>query len=78
MAELGVYVAPAKAGAYEEMTLANLIHENLDAVKAVVSAVKDIDFNFFGLNLSLTPQWNFFSQVNWSDSASWGPALGSS
>jgi YidC/Oxa1 family membrane protein insertase len=76
LAELGVYVAPAKAGAYEEMTLANLIHENLDAVKAVVSAVKDIDFNFFGLNLSLTPQWNFFSQVNWSDSASWGPALG--
>jgi YidC/Oxa1 family membrane protein insertase len=76
LVELGVYVIPDKAGAYEEMKLANLIHENFDAVKSVVSAVKDIDFNFLGLNLSATPQWNFFTQVDWSASASWGPALG--
>lgn len=76
LVEIGAYVAPAKADAYMELTLANLVHENFDAVKSVVPNVKNIDFSFLGLNLSAKPQWNFFTQVDWQDPASWMPALG--
>jgi len=76
LVEIGAYVTPAKTDAYAELTLANLIHENFEAVKSVVPNVKDIDFGFLGLNLSAKPQWNFFTQVDWQDSASWLPALG--
>lgn len=39
----------------QELHLAQIIHENLSAVQAVVPNVKDIDFSFFGLNLSVVP-----------------------
>ena len=36
----------------------------------------NIDFSFLGLNLGDQPQWNFFFDTDWSDSAVWLPALG--
>ena len=36
----------------------------------------NIDFSFLGLNLGDQPQWNFFFNTDWSDSAVWLPALG--
>lgn len=74
--QLGKYVTPATQGAYEEITIANLIHENFSAVQSVVPDVLDINYNFLGMNLGSTPQWNFFMNTDWGDVAVWLPALG--
>ena len=76
LVDLGKYVAPARAGAFDELTLANLVHENFSAVQAAVPQIKDIDFSFLGMNLSQVPQWNFFLHIGWADTALWLPALG--
>jgi len=76
LVKLGAYVVPEKTDAYAELTIANLIHENYETIRALVPNVKDIDFSFIGLNLSQRPQWNFFSSVDWSNAEEWGPALG--
>ena len=73
---MGQYTIPEKADAYAEMTLANLIHENFAEMQGVVAGLKDLDFNFIGLNLSSRPQWNFFAKVDWSNVQDWGPELG--
>ena len=75
---LGLYTIPAKKDAYVEITLANVIHENVgqlsDLFKNIPHLV-DINFHFLGMNLGQRPQWNFFTKVDWSQTASWLPAL---
>lgn len=73
---LGVYTIPEKADAYYEIELAELIHENFEAIKAVVADVMSLDYSFLGMNLGDKPQWNFFMNVDWSNTAEWLPALG--
>lgn len=79
----GLYTAPAKADAYIEIKLADLLHQNWDAGVAQlqsagidISKLFDIDFHFLGLNLGDQPQWNFFAHTDWSDAHIWLPALG--
>ena len=72
LSDMGLYTVPAKADAYVEMTLANVLHENFSAVVssgAVASfadKLKDIDFNFLGLNLTMRPKvffWNYADTI---------------
>ena len=76
----GLYTVPAKADAYVEIKLANLAHENWEAVTAdlagKIDGLLDVDFGFLGLNLGSQPQWNFFVSTDWSDVSIWLPALG--
>ena len=72
----GLYEIPAKADAYAEIPLANLMHEHFEAIRTIVPESIDIDLNFLGLNLGDRPQWNFFLRVDWSDLSDWLPALG--
>ena len=76
----GLYTVPAKADAYVEIKLANLAHENWEAVTAdlagKIDGLLDVDFGFLGLNLGSKPQWNFFVSTDWSDVSIWLPALG--
>ena len=69
MTNLGVYVAPTgrNASFYSELHLADALHKNFaqvaanPAVTAFAEKLKDINFNFFGLNLTETPKvffWN--------------------
>ncbi|NLT63327.1 MAG: membrane protein insertase YidC [Clostridiales bacterium] len=76
LVDMAAYELPARSDAYHEITLANLVHDNFDAFKDISSKLVDIDFNFLGMNLGLRPQWNFFANVDWSNSADWAPALG--
>ncbi|NLH00344.1 MAG: YidC/Oxa1 family membrane protein insertase, partial [Clostridiales bacterium] len=76
LVSMGDYTIPQKADAYHEIVLANLVHKNFDAFKDISTKLVDLDFGFLGLNLGSRPQWNFFVNVDWSNSASWGPALG--
>ncbi len=56
--------APLAAGAaVNEMHLAQIIHENYMAVHALFPTVKDIDFSFLGLNLSVVPQFAFSPMI---------------
>lgn len=76
----GLYTVPAKADAYVEIKLANLAHENWEAVTTdlagKIDGLLDVDFGFLGLNLGSQPQWNFFVSTDWSDVSIWLPALG--
>lgn len=54
---------------YNQLYLASLINEgNLSAVKAVAENAFAINFNFLGLNLAMTPTWQFWtwSSVDWA------------
>jgi YidC/Oxa1 family membrane protein insertase len=75
LVSMGLYEIPKNA-TYAEITLSQLIHENLDAIREIVPNVVDINYNFLGLNLGDQPQWNFFAHVDWSTVSSWLPALG--
>lgn len=76
----GLYTVPAKADAYVEIKLANLAHQNWDAVTTdlagKIDGLIDLDFSFLGLNLGSQPEWNFFVSTDWSDVSVWLPALG--
>lgn len=76
----GLYTIPAKADDYAEIKLANLAHQHWDEIQTAlagkIDGLMNIDFSFLGLNLGDQPQWNFFFNTDWSDSAVWLPALG--
>ena len=63
-------------GAYSELSIARHISEHYSELVAEVPQLLNLNFEFLGMNLCDFPQLNFFSKVDWSDSASWGPALG--
>ena len=77
LVSLGVYTIPEKTNAYSQITLANLIHENLDAVKAAFPGEKivDINYSFLGMNLGDTPNFRFWT-FDWSDPKVWLPLVG--
>lgn len=73
---LGLYEAPARADAYSEIVMANVVHEHFPKFQDISVRLADLDFNFLGVNLGQRPQWNFFLNADWGDAAEWAPALG--
>ena len=68
---MGLYTIPAKADAYGEMTVANILSKNFDAIvtnPAVADfahKLKALNFQFMGMNMTDKPKlffWNFFEQ----------------
>jgi YidC/Oxa1 family membrane protein insertase len=81
LVNMGWYTIPAKAGSYDEITVLQQVHAHWTAIASSnipsqMSALKDIDFSFIGLNLGSMPNWKFFTTVDWSQTSSWLPALG--
>lgn len=76
LTELTDYVRPEKMDAYHEIRLADLIHQNFEKFQDISDKLVNLDFHFLGMNLGDQPNWRFFSSVDWSDTASWLPALG--
>ncbi len=71
LTKMGLYTAPAKTDAYAEMTIANILGKNFDAVvsnPAVVDfadKLKALNFQFLGMNMTDKPKlqfWNYFDQ----------------
>ena len=66
---LGYYTAPVSRGssAFSQLTVADALHSHFaeivanPTVASFADRLKDIDFNFFGLNLSTTPRLNFLA-----------------
>lgn len=76
LTDLGKYVAPDKVNAYYELEIANLVHQNFDALRDISDKLMNLDFTFLGMDLGKTPQWNFFLHVDWNNVQEWLPALG--
>ena len=77
LVSLGVYTIPEKVDAYSEVTLANLIHENFEPIRAAFPdlALKDINYKFLGMNLGNRPNFRFWT-YDWSDPKVWLPMVG--
>lgn len=76
LVSMGLYTIPERTDAYYEITLSNLMHGQIDKFTDISDKLIDLNYNFLGMNLSLRPELNFFSHVDWSDTSSWAPALG--
>ena len=72
---LGYYTAAAgrTSSFYSQLSVANALHSHFreiisdPAVAAFAEKLRDIDFNFFGLDLSATPRLNFVADgFSWS------------
>jgi len=50
-------------GHVSEITLAQQIYENFDAVKHISDNIIRMDFNFLGVNLGATPEWKSLSII---------------
>lgn len=87
---LNIAVDTASKNAYEQISYAEVLHNNFDKVTGYVSehaqditdavgklpVLKDIDFNFLGLNLGQNPDWKFFLNMeSWAPKDAW-PAVG--
>lgn len=75
LSDLGVYNIPAKHGAYYEINVADIVHQNFDKVADITDKLVNLDFSFLGMNLGEQPSWNL-TQFDWSNSEIWAPALG--
>lgn len=72
------YVVQAKS-AYQEIQIADLIHQNWDAVTGALGdysgKLLDLDYSFIGLNMGQQPSFKIWT-FDWSNKAVWLPALG--
>lgn len=75
------YVAAegGRAAAYSEIQIADLIHQNWDAVTGALGTfgdkLMDINYRFLGMNLGNQPTFQLW-KMDWSNVQVWGPALG--
>ena len=82
VANMGLYTVPGKADAYAEMTIANIINENFDAIvnngaiAEFADKLQSINFEFIGLNLTAKPKLMFWETADFSTPSSWLPAVG--
>ena len=51
---------------YQQIQLAQLIHENFSMLSSQVPGLIDINFMFFGINLSEVPNWQFWINPSWA------------
>lgn len=76
LVEMGHYIRPERANAYSEIPLADLVHQYFGQFQDISDKLVNLDYRFLGMNLGNQPDWKFFSNVDWSETASWLPALG--
>ncbi|NLT13437.1 MAG: membrane protein insertase YidC [Clostridiales bacterium] len=48
---------------------------NFEIFSQISDKLRQVDYNFLGMDLGAQPDWQFFWKTNWSDSSVWGPAL---
>ena len=51
---------------YQQITMAQMIHENFAIISQQIPGLVDINFMFFGINLSQIPDWQFWVNPSWS------------
>ncbi len=68
-----------RSAAYQEIQIADLIHQNWDAVTSALGdfggKLIDLNYHFLGLNLGEQPTFQLW-RTDWSDASVWLPAVG--
>jgi len=81
VADMGLYTIPEKVDAYADMTIANIVSKNFDAVVAnpavaeFADKLTQINFTFLGLNMTDKPRLMFWNFCDFSEPSSWIPAF---
>jgi len=60
---------------YVEISKSQFISKHFDQFAGLSASLRQIDFNFLGVDLGVQPQWNFLWTTNWGNSAVWFPGL---
>jgi YidC/Oxa1 family membrane protein insertase len=63
------------SAAYAQISQSKFITEHFSDFAGLSDKLKQIYYNFLGLDLAQQPQWNFFMNTDWSKPAVWGQAL---
>ncbi len=63
-------------GSYAQLEMASFVHQHFADFASISDKLVNLDFSFLGMNLGDTPNWKFFTSVDWSQTSSWGPSLG--
>lgn len=58
LTNMGVEIT-STSSAYQEIVLAQHVHQNIDAIREIVPNILDIDFSFLGVNLAQVPSWRW-------------------
>ena len=61
--------------AYEQISQSQFITEHFSDFAGLSDKLKQLSYNFLGLDLAQQPKWNFFMDTDWSSPAVWGKAL---
>ena len=61
---------------YIQMAQAQFISENFDKFAGLSDKLRQIDYNFLGMNMSSLPQWNFLWTTDWTNPSVCLPGLG--
>lgn len=62
------------ASAYSQINQAEYISQHFSQFQGIPN-LRPIDYNFLGMNLGNTPDWQFLWKTNWSDVSVWLPGL---
>jgi YidC/Oxa1 family membrane protein insertase len=71
--------ASAKAGGYIEIAQTQFISDhfaNFTNIEGVSDKLRQVNFNFLGMDIGAQPLWNFLWTTDWSDPSVWGPQFG--
>lgn len=74
LVSMGLYTVPAKADAYAEIAMTDLVTKNWDKVKDALSGIENlipVDFSFLGLNLGNRPWTELKNAFTGGASISW-------
>jgi len=60
---------------YVEISQSQFISNHFSVFAPLSQALRQINFNFLGIDLGIQPQWNFLWTTSWKDSSIWLPGL---
>lgn len=74
LTELGY--ASTTSAAYGQIGQAQFISNHFDSFASLSSSLRQISYNFIGLDLGQTPTYKFLWTTDWNNISVWGPGLG--
>jgi len=74
LTELGFTTTTGNA--YIQIAQSQFITDHYDQFVGLSDKLRAIDYSFLGLDLGMTPKWNFFLSADWGNSSVWLPQLG--
>ena len=74
LTELGF--TSSTGSAYIEIAKSQFITDHFDQFAGISDKLRAVDYSFLGLDLGMTPKWNFFLSADWGNPSVWLPQFG--